>query len=264
MKTRGIVYLAFGKEYDKLTTATAEYSRRFTKLPMCVLTNLKEQNTYWKNVSDVCFKYISLPSEKNRRIKVSLLDYTPYDETLFIDSDAVIQNYNIESLFDYLKNFDVACQYCGTTVKKDSNLTFYKKTYGKLAKLLKESYPIEILSTVALLFRKTETSQKFFALWKEYWKLMGCSRDMPAFTFAVKHTKTGIKIFRTLSIVMDNLGPHSNKWNRENMKLQDIEGPEVPFLTDVENNISFIQHEGFKNFQKKFGLPSYTDWSPKL
>lgn len=238
-KNRGILYLAFGKEFDKLTAATAGYSRKFTNLPICVLSNLRERSSTWDSVSDVCFKFISSPSGENRKIKVSLINYTPYDETLFMDSDAVIQNHGIESLFTYLKDFDIVCQFFATLYQNDKNFeqVFIEKTYGKLAILLQETYPIELFGEAALLFSKTKSCEKFFSLWEKYWELMGSGRDMPAFSFAVRHLRNSVKAFKN---------------------------NEVQFCTNVENENFFIQHKGFGDFEKKFGLPIYIDWNPKL
>ena len=238
MANKGIIYLAFGEEFDKLTASTANYSRQFTELPICVLTNLEKRSPFWKSVSDVSFIYMPLLSNKNRGIKVSLMEYSPYDETLFMDADSVIQKSGIESLFEYLEDLDLACQWYGQLTCEDVAVQkmFMKSTYDKLLDLLGENYPIELFSEAALLFKKTIMSQKFFALWKEYWELMGCGRDMPAFCFAVKHTMANIKIFRE----------------------------DVQFCTNKEKESYFIQHKGFEGFEKKFNLPNYIDWSPRL
>ena len=237
--SRGILYLALGEEFDKLTAATAHYSRRFTDLPMCVITNLDQRDPVWLGVKDVRFSRVTDPSNENRRIKVSLIDYTPFSETLFMDSDAVIQNEGIEVLFGYLEDYDIACQYFATITSSDDKnfeTAFIEKTYDKLAKLLRESYPIEMFGEAALLFRRTGPARDFFRLWQEYWELMGCGRDMPAFSFAVKHSPDKVKVFKG----------------------------DVPFCTNAENEDFFIQHKGFSGFEKKFGLPEYQDWNPKL
>lgn len=236
---RGILYLAFGKEFDKLTAWSACYSRQFTKLPIRVLTNLLDRSLKWKDVSNATFQLLNIPSNQNRSVKVSLIEHSPFEETLFMDSDAVIQKHGIESLFDNLKLFDLCCQYFSTICSEyDRNFErdFVKKTYHKLMLLLKESYPIDLFGEAALLFNKSDFSRAFFGVWKRYWKMMGSARDMPAFSFAVKHLIRSIKVFRG----------------------------DVKFCTNAENEDFFIQHKGFNGFEKKFGLPSYIDWSPKL
>jgi len=235
-KTRGIIYVAFGEEFDKLTAATAGYSRKFTDLPMCVLTNLKRRSSAWSKVSGVSFKLIALPAKENRRIKVSLIKYTPFDETLFMDSDAVIQKPGIESLFKHLKNFDIACQYFDILTDAACKSKLAKKTYGKLAKLLNEEFPIDLFGEAALLFKQSKNSYQFFDLWYKYWEMVGCGRDMPGFCFAVKHLYNYVKVFK------------------ENIK----------FCINKEDKNYYIQHQGFNGFKQKFNLPNYKDWNPKF
>jgi len=228
-KSRGILYLAFGEEFDKLTAETACYSRQYTDLPMHVLTNLKERSPKWEELSNVNFKYIKLPTKENRRIKVSLLQYTPYDETLFIDSDAVIQKRGIEVLFSYLEDFDMVCQFHASFKSVNH---FIRRKYGRLITALGEKYPLIVYFNGAFFFRKS--SEEFFSLWKRYWELSGCGRDMPGFTFVVKHLRNKVKVFKKTKF----------------------------FTNFLEDEDYFIQHKGFKNFEEKFGLSRYVDWEP--
>lgn len=233
----GILYLAFGPEFDKLNAATAKYSRRFTNLPFCVLSNLKSRSPAWNKVSNVFFKYLPMDSSDNRRVKVSLISYSPFDKTLFMDSDAVIQNPGIEKLFDYLEDYDIVCQLFGELDPCELAHPTTLKTYGKLAGVLNESFPINLYSEAGFLFRRSGSSREFFCLWQKYWRLMGCGRDMPGFSFAVKHRNKIVKSF-----------------DRKELRL----------CTNVEDDRFYIQHKGFDNFQNKFNLPEYIDWNPKI
>jgi len=239
-KSRGILYLAFGEEFEKLAVATATYSRQFTDLPICILTNRKAVSSKWSSVSNTFLKNILLPTIKNRTVKVSLLRYTPFDETLFMDADAVIQKSGIETVFQYLDDYDLACQHYGVIKSiedKNWERAFVEKTYLKLAKMLGEDFPIHLYSEAAVLFRKTDGAKILFDRWEAYWKRMGSGRDMPAFSFAVKHTLCRVKVFTEDSI---------------------------KFCKNVEDESALIQHKGFAGFEKKFKLPAYKDWNPKL
>lgn len=238
--SRGILYLAFGPEFDKLTAASARYSRKFTDLPMCVLSNIDERSHMWKEVDGVSFQFVSLPTNQNRQVKVSLIQHTPFDETLFMDSDAVIQRPGVGLMFQHLHKHDLLCQRFGTIEHPRDpayEADFIAKTYDKLASILGEQYPIELFGEAALLFRKTDAAREFFDLWERYWVQMGSGRDMPAFCFAVKHAKCRTKVF----------GPDG-----------------VRFCKNAEDPFAFIQHKGFPGFEKKFGLPEYKDWNPNL
>jgi hypothetical protein len=248
IQNRGIIYLAFGKEFDKLTAATAKYSRKYTDLPMCVFTNLEDRSSVWSEVSDVQFTYFGMSSEENRRIKVSLIKYTPFEESLFMDSDAIIQRSGIECLFNYLDNFDIACQYFSVLKESERKKQFIQKTYAKLADLLGEKFPIELYGEAALLFKKSDEGFQFFDLWYKYWEMMGCGRDMPAFSFAVKHLSNFVKVFR------DDVNDDDD----------DNDDNDVKFCTNKLDSSYFIQHKGFKGFEQRFNLPKYIDWNPKL
>lgn len=233
----GILYLAFGPEFDKLTAATAKYSRKFTDLPFCILTNLKDRSSAWNKVPNVFFKYLPVTSDENRRTKVSLINYSPFDKTLFMDSDAVVQKTGIEKLFDYLEDYDIVCQVFGELDPCELAHETTLKTYGRLVKLLKEKFPVTLYSEAGFLFKRSESSKEFFSLWQKYWRLMGCGRDMPGFSFAVKHREKIVESF---------------------------ERDELRLCTNIEDDRFFIQHKGFDTFEDKFDLPEYVDWSPEI
>lgn len=234
---KGIVLLAFGREFAKLTAATLRYSRQFTDLPVRILTNMPDCVHLYNGIKNISFEIIPILFTNNRAIKVSLINHTPYEKTLFMDSDAVLQRHGIESLFSYLDDFDLACQNFGRIPSKNMSTELQRKTYGKLAALLGEDYPIKLCFDAAILFRKTPKASEFFKLWEEYWNLMGSSRDMPGFSFAVKRCNSSIKVFRR---------------------------NEIRFCTNREDESYFIQHKGFEKFGEKFGLPNYVDWNPVI
>lgn len=234
MKSRGIIYLAFGEEFDKITAATARYSRKFTDLPIRVLSNL-HSHPLWKNISNVSFTYIPLPTVRNREVKVSLIDYSPFEESLFLDSDALIQRPNIESVFRYLLSHDIVCSFYRKIRFRSEPSPCYN-LYAFLALHFNEKFPIPALLDSAFLFRKSKTAQQFFLLWKKLWVFGGSSRDMPAFSFTARHSSAKVKVFYR----------HSN----------------ICFCTHQRNKNHFIQHKGYSGFEKEFGLPHYKDWSP--
>jgi len=235
-KDRGIIFVAFGKEYDKLAANTLKYSRKFTDLPFYVLTNLEKRDGIWNGISDVTFKFIPLAANENRKVKVSIINYSPFDETLYIDVDAVIQRFGIEEIFDLLKISDVVCQSICQPFSPKTELQ--RKIYDKMATALGESFPINRICGGIYLFKKSENSFQFFSLWEKYYELNDTGRDMPALCFAVKHCSSFIKILK-----------ENDKVNLFHLK---------------ENNKCFVQHNNFSNWGKKFGISSYERWIPPL
>ena len=71
---QGILTVAFGEKYDKLAAATMRYSRRFTQLPICILTNIKpeDRNKLWETVDNVKFETFPWSQDHNRSIKTQM------------------------------------------------------------------------------------------------------------------------------------------------------------------------------------------------
>jgi len=235
MNNKCVAFVAFGKEYDKLAAATAGYSRKFTNLPFYVLTNMKIPNESWKLVSNVTFRYFPLLDTENRKVRVSMIEFISFDEVLYIDADSVIQKPGIEKVFNLLEKHDIVCQFYHL-FKPRSDLQ--RKTYGKLAKLLNKKFPIERVFAGTFLFKKSDISFKFFDMWKAYYELNDCGRDMPAFCFTVKHFRSSVEVCE-----------------RDN---------KTKLMALKENGNHYIQHNDFSGWNKKFDIPDYNMWSPPL
>lgn len=173
---RGIVYVAFGQEYDTTAAYTACYSRRFTELPFYVITDVAARCDKWQDVSNVEFRLVE-KGESNRAVRTSLIDYTPFGETLMMDTDAVIQRAGIEALFSRLDGFEVGL----VEMRKfpGCRKRFYRKFYKPVIDRLSLD-PKVILSGAFVLFRKTDFAKSFFHRWNRLWVELGRTRDMPA------------------------------------------------------------------------------------
>ncbi len=177
VKSRGIVYVAFGTEYDKVAAYTACYSRQFTKMPFYVLTNLKERCPQWSHVDNVQFCYIKEADSNNRSVKTLLLDYSPYEETIYLDVDAVIRRKGIEQLFDYLASSDIV--FAEQMKYRGCNGAFFQKYYKPVIEAMSLN-PRSIATGAFFVFKRTEFTRRFFNRWNELWVQFGRNRDMPA------------------------------------------------------------------------------------
>ena len=113
---RGILYIAFGERFLKELNYSVESVKKFNP------------NLHITVFSDKEFK--SPYVDDNRVIKVSHLrpkiDYiheTPYEETLFLDTDTII-DYNIEDMFEILERYDIAA--CHDLARKRKNPGVWK------------------------------------------------------------------------------------------------------------------------------------------
>jgi hypothetical protein len=184
--SQGIVYIAFGEEYDKLAAHTIEKSKRFVSIPITVLTNLKKRNEKWKESPEINFVFIDVPTENNREIKTLLYKYSPYDETLYIDCDSVIVKKGIETIFEHFGNNDLILQ--ANAMPTWVMGKRYFKIYRDCAMQFGCSLPLNIYQGGIFAFRKSETISIFFDLWNRYWRARGCGRDMPSLACAVQNS----------------------------------------------------------------------------
>lgn len=188
----GIVCIAFGEDYDNVAAQTLAMSRKYIYCPITVLTNVKKRSPLWKGVRNISFVELDIPTDENRRVKIELYKYSPYDETIYIDCDAVIKKPGIEKLFDKLSGVDIVFQRHRVWTEDKKYFRIYRDT----AKLLGATLPLVVLVGGFWAFRKGETIEKLSRQWLENWEKTGCGRDMPALACAIQ--KTGI-MYSTIS-----------------------------------------------------------------
>jgi hypothetical protein len=187
MNSRGIVYIVLGEGFDTIASHAMALSRRFIPVSISVITNIKNRNKKWDESSDINFIYLDVPINKNRELKTLIYKYTPYDETLYLDADAVIVKNGIEKIFDHFSGNDLILQANAMSCWKEDDRYF--KLYRDTVKKLGCSLPINIFQGAIFAFKKNSATQTFFDKWNEYWKITGSGRDMPAFCCAVQSTK---------------------------------------------------------------------------
>jgi len=178
----GILYIVFGEKYEKLAVNTIAYSRQFTNLPFYILTNIKNRNNKWKNISNITFKEFNLPIEQNRDIKTTMIDYSPFDSTLYLDCDSIITKPGIENVFDIFKNNDLLFTLYGIVDASNQVNKYYVATMKKLH----ISFPLTIYYGAIIGFNKTDQTKFFFSQWNKNWKEIGITREMPALACTMK------------------------------------------------------------------------------
>ena len=181
----GLITVAFGKKFDDISCKTMGYSRQFTDLPITVITNIpaNERNEKWVDISDINFVYINDVQENNRQYKTTVIDYSPYDKTIYIDADALIQKEGIEKAFDKLDGNDLMLNLYGRWDKV--HLSFYRLAMS----LCNVTVPITVYYGAFIGFTKTECARCFFKCWNKNWRRSGIEREMPALAITVKKFK---------------------------------------------------------------------------
>ena len=230
---RGLLYVVFGEQYDKLAAHAIAHSRQFTDLPICVLTNIKDRCEKWDEVNGVQFYHFPFPQKDNRLVKTRMIAFTPFDETLYLDCDSVIQSPGIEQAFDMLDGHDMVLNLYTDWEVGDKVLRLYRKAM----RLSETTLPLRLYNGAFICFRSNEAVSDFFIKWANYWVLTGKGREMPALACAVKNS--GIKV---------NVLPRDY------------------FEPSARNERCVVQHnynscEG-KHFHQEFGLPLIREYKP--
>jgi hypothetical protein len=227
MENRGIIFIVFGQEYDRIAAHTIAISRQFVDCEISIITNLKERNKKWDEVKNVNFIYVDLPDNKNREVKTQLYKYTPYDETIYCDCDCVFTKSGIEKLFNQFGDSNLILQLNKTGCWKDGKRYFklYRDTIIELGLTL----PLNIYQGAIFAFKKDNDTVSFFDLWHEYWSRMGGGRDMPSLACAVKNSAVNHSVIT----IQDN------------------------FFIFGENENAIIYHPVNHQRLSKYGIPSF-------
>ncbi len=181
---QGIVVIAFGKEYDKLAAYTVGYSQRFTDLPFCIMTNVRERHPKWGDEENVQFKYFDLKDNQNRMLKTTLVEHTPFDTTMYMDCDSLIQKIGISDVFNMEKDM-VFNEYCSWSPSEK-----IPRLYADMFKKHDISRRVTIFSGVCFFFKQNDNVKAFFELWNRLWIEEGKGREMHC--LAVAAIESGI------------------------------------------------------------------------
>jgi hypothetical protein len=110
MTTRGVVYVATGKEYIEEALVSAASVRN--QMPNLLVTLFCDQEVICPAVNDVVKIEVD-PSFPGCAGKIPYIAASPYDQTLFLDSDTYVCG-GLAELFDLLDAFDIAAAHSPT------------------------------------------------------------------------------------------------------------------------------------------------------
>ncbi len=98
--SQGVLYIAFGDNFLKELTLSAESVKRFCPdLHITVFSDKPVESEF----IDEC----RIIEVNHLRPKIDYIMHAPYERTLFLDTDTII-DYDISDMFDILDNFDIA------------------------------------------------------------------------------------------------------------------------------------------------------------
>ena len=189
---KGILNIAFGRAYERLAAHCLAYSRKFTNIPICVLTNIKDRCDKWNEVTNVEFIEFDMPDDLNRDVKTRCIDYTPFEKTLYLDCDTIVQKSGIENVFDMIEpDRLLVCLYgrfCEAGTK-------YHYHYWTAVQNIPIEFPLDVYFGAFIGFSKNNAVWDFFGLWNKYWK-MNTGREMPSLAIAIRKSNIRVNVVK--------------------------------------------------------------------
>ncbi|RJQ17473.1 MAG: hypothetical protein C4560_08590 [Nitrospiraceae bacterium] len=169
MKKIGFLYIAFGIKYIKEAIFSAKSLRKFH--PDASITIITDRQID----SDLFSKEVIKPSNKSYVDKIKYMRESPYEKTMFLDTDTYICD-KIGSVFGLLKYFDV----CMAT-----------EIGRPLFKDLPEGFEDhKEFNTGVILFNNNSKVQKLFELWEKTFETRKHldSHDQPSMAIALAYS----------------------------------------------------------------------------
>jgi len=184
---RGVVYVAFGKNYLFQCLHSILSIRRLSDIPVYVLTNVEPRLVWREKPGGVEYVVLSDPDHFNRFYKTSLIQFTPFERTLYLDTDTAVRSKVFEKGFEMLNSYDFlgVCRNERVRSPKELGPPVYKLCHKKFG----YEFPLTLVNGGVLFFRKSPSTQKFFSIWNRVWDEMGRGRDMPALAYALQQVK---------------------------------------------------------------------------
>tara|TARA_R110002110_G_scaffold119529_20_gene294152 strand:- start:1670 stop:2413 length:744 start_codon:yes stop_codon:yes gene_type:complete len=148
---RGILYIGFGEHFIKEMLFSAESVKKHN--PNLHITALVDRELESEFIDDYDIIRVS-----HLRPKIDYIALTPYEQTLFLDTDTIIDR-NIEDMFDLLETFDFA----GThdLARKRKKYSEVIPEYGNIP------YSFSEINTGVMVFKKNEKVLNLFRDWNE-------------------------------------------------------------------------------------------------
>lgn len=182
----GIVYIAFSNKTKH--NFEADF---YLKEAVFSAKTIKKQHSNMnitlfsdKDPQKKCFDMVKIIDVNNIRVKQDLLWDSPYDRTLYIDSDTGIVG-PINDIFNILDRFDIAATH--DMMRKDNKKAKIYPDYAIIPDGFSE------FAGGVILFKKSNKIKNFFEVWRKNYKiwcdLSGKKNDQPSFRVSLWECK---------------------------------------------------------------------------
>lgn len=161
---RGVIYFCIGEKYQRFVSlAIKQLISTGWRWPIIVYSNSEFNCEAEVKTLD------GFEGEwKNRLIKMSLWDLTPFHETLFLDADTIVAK-DISDIWDFLtSDFSIAIEsICKKMVNAKTGWISEEERVKTLEMVGADS---PCFNSGVFLFRRTKLMQDMFAAWRREWK----------------------------------------------------------------------------------------------
>lgn len=163
---QGVIFVATGALYIKNAIRAARSLRQYNpEIPIHLFTD-DEGKTTLERLSDNPFAAFSLIPDPHRRSKIECMGNSPFDRTLYLDTDTKVGG-DIAQMFKVLDKYDIAlCHEHRRSVEKMA---------VKWRIALPNSFPQ--FNSGVVLFRKNTEMSAFFEQWRENYQEAGIKQD---------------------------------------------------------------------------------------
>jgi len=201
---KGIVYTVYnavGDQFFKELSVSVESFRRFHPDLHITCFSDMEPDKLLQLVPGIN-KCVQIDC-KILRAKVDVLKHSPYEKTLYLDSDTVF-DYHINDIFDMLDEYELVIAHC--LARKREKYSKHIPEYKNIP------YAFSELNTGVMGFKKCENTNKLFDLWKKYYRKHYniCPYDQPSFRVSLWESKAKLYI----------LPPEYNARSKQNRQKQ--------------------------------------------
>lgn len=221
--SRGVIYICHGEKYIKEGLISAESIKKFC--PDLHITFFCDKDVKSEFVD--CVKIIK---PTFIRSKVDYIYDSPYDETLFLDSDVIV-NYDIYEIFDLLERFELGVCHC--LARKRLKYSLVIPEYSIIP------YSFSEVNTGIIVFKKCYNNKKLFSFWKKYYKkyLDLCPWDQPSFRISLWQSDVSYSVMP----IEYNIRSISNRKKQDRFHSEFGEEHLTPRMYHMHHNCSNIE-----------------------
>lgn len=151
----GFLYIVSGEGYAQECLFSIKSLKKYNSEKICVFSEEK----YRKMFEQECDYFFDIKS-KLQRPKVEFISQSPFENTVYLDSDTFI-NSNISDLFQLLSKYDFGGVFCNSRKREN-----YSKLISKYKNI---PYSFSEINTGVLVFNNSQKIKNFFNKWNSYY-----------------------------------------------------------------------------------------------